>query len=146
MGIADNGVAAYKETKAMEDIVLSDTYDDPVIGVDFFGDGRDLKYGFTVSLQGGGHQHEIYVGGWKIQQTWYDSVNEVYYNDVTKVITVDSEERNGHVHTVTIGRSRVDDQSEWQYVIGTCRWGSVSDAHLYSVGDYMSGKCADAHN
>merc|ERR1712187_307114 len=104
--IADDGVPAFKEVKALEDIVLEDDYDDYEVGIDFFGDARDLKYGFTVYLQGGGHQHEIYIPGWRINWTWYDPINEVYYNDASRVITVDSEERAGHVHTVTIGRSR----------------------------------------
>lgn len=115
-------------------------------GVDFFGDSRDLLYGFTVYLQGGGHQHEIYIAGWRVYWKWYDAENDVYYNDTSVTIEVDSETRDGHTHTVSIGRWRANEESEWQYVIDRCRFGSLSDADQYADDDYMDGECVDLHD
>ena len=41
------GSAAYKEVKALQDVVLPSDYDDAVANPDgFFGDKRDIIYGF----------------------------------------------------------------------------------------------------
>ena len=145
--IHDNGYPSYKEVKALEDIVLGDDYDDTTSGIDFFGDSRDLIYGFTVYLQGGGHQHEMYIAGWKVYWLgWYDYNTETYRNGSDYKIEVDAETRNGHSHTVTIWRWRQNDDSQWNYEIGTCRYGSVSDEELYEESDYMDGACDDLHS
>ena len=141
-----DGYPSWKEIKALEDIILPDDYDDITSGIDFFGDSRDLTYGFTVYLQGGGHQHEMYIAGWKVYWYWYDRTNLIYYNGSDYTIEVDSETREGHAHTVTLYRWRASNISEWNYQIVTCRYGSITDDDDYSEGDYMSGKCADLHN
>ena len=127
----------------MEDVTIADDYDDAITGVEFFGDSRDLEYGFNVYLQGGGHQHEIYISGNKIKNYWFDdSLNAL--NGTSFIIEVDSEERNGHTHTLNIYRQRSDSDSEWIYKIETCRFGSIGD----DEDEYpsMDDVCADNHN
>merc|ERR1712083_505489 len=57
--VSSDGQPAWKEIKSLEDVFLGDDYDDGENADDYFGDDRDLIHGFTVTLKGGGHQHEI---------------------------------------------------------------------------------------
>ena len=146
--VADDGVPAFKEIKALEHVFLSDDYEDGVDGVDLFGDSRDLLFGFTVYLQGGGHEHEIYIAGWRVRSEWFDEENDRYFNDTARTIEVDSGLRHGHTHTLSIGRWRASEESPWRYVVGRCRFGSISlgDHHHFDDDDYLDGQCADLHH
>ena len=137
------GGANWKEVKALEAVVLEDDYDDIDSGLDFFGDSRYLIYGFEVNLKGGGHQHTSYIPGWKVRNYWYDSDEDIYYNTSDYTVEVESDTRNSHAHTTTIWRHKVD--GSWVYEIGTCRYGSLSDADQYDDSDYVPGFCSDGH-
>ncbi len=144
--ISDDGLPAFKEVKALEDVFLSDDYDDADDGEDVFGQNRDLVYGFTLHLQGGGHQHELYVAGWRVREHWYSDDDGQFVNDSTITIEVDTEERDGHSHTLDVARWRSHDDSEWVYVIDRCRFGSISDGDQFGDDDYLDGECADLHD
>lgn len=112
------GSAEFKELKALQDIILPKDYDDitnTVNDIDFFDDldQRDLYYGFQVSLQGGTHQHIVYIPGWKIKNFWTQS-------NSNHVLEVESEEKNGHRHTLRIWREK-DVNNEWKYHLKSCR-------------------------
>jgi len=140
--VSADGTPAWKEIKALEDVFLGDDYD----GEDIFGADKDLTYGFTVYLEGGGHQHELYIEGWKVSSIWYDEDSGAYHNDTSRLVEVDAETRDGHSHTVEIGRWRATNESDWQYIINRCRYGSLSDTEQFTDDDYMDGECVDLHN
>lgn len=49
------GNPIYKEMKALQELALAKDYESPDKLDGFFGEGRDLKYPYTVMLEGGGH-------------------------------------------------------------------------------------------
>lgn len=141
MPVHEAGGAAWKEAKALHDVTLKDTYDDPVKGVEFFGAQRDEKYGFQLYLQGGGHQHSVYIPGWKIRNYW-KLPDGNYTNSSVALITVDSDERAAHSHTVKIWRYRNNVNTvDWIYKVSECRYGSLSDS---DVG-WTPNECEDLH-
>merc|ERR1712025_1215596 len=97
-------------------------------------------------MGGGGHQHEMYVAGWRVEEQWYSEHDGLFINDSTITIELDTEERDGHSHTVDISRWRSDSDSDWVYVIDRCRFGSISDGDQFDDDDYLDGECADLHD
>ena len=140
------GNSAYKEIKALQSIILDNDYDNPIKNPDgFFGDNRDKIYGFEMNLQGGGHQHVIYIAGWKIINNWFDK-NNIPLTTSNNIITVESDTRNSHAHTVEIWRKKDLITDEWIYYIKRCRPGSLSDSNKYTDNDWIDGECSDLHN
>eukprot|EP00484_Ammonia_sp_Unknown_P014928 CAMPEP_0197079140 /NCGR_PEP_ID=MMETSP1384-20130603/213471_1 /TAXON_ID=29189 /ORGANISM="Ammonia sp." /LENGTH=985 /DNA_ID=CAMNT_0042518013 /DNA_START=29 /DNA_END=2986 /DNA_ORIENTATION=+ len=140
------GSTTFKEVKALQAVTLPSDYDDAEAYPDgFFGDSRDLIYGFEVSLQGGGHQHVVYIQGWRIRVFWYDGDTESWLMSADNVVTVEGDTRNNHAHTLEVWRD-LDADGGWQYHVKRCRWGSISDADKYSDEDWMDGQCEDHHN
>eukprot|EP01083_Nonionella_stella_P061701 160722_1 len=138
------GSAPFKETKALQSVVLDDDYDDTETNPDgFFGDNRDKNYGFEINLNGGGHQHVMYVSGWRVTRYWYHQ-NGTELSAPQHVITAESDTRNSHAHTVELWRQMQDGQ--WIYNIARCRLGSISDADQYGDADWTQAKCHDNHN
>merc|ERR1712062_884590 len=78
--IHDAGSAAFKEAKALQDVVLPSEYDDVETGVEFFTDARDLEYGFNLYLEGGGHDHLVFIKSNRLFKDWYDDENLQYLN------------------------------------------------------------------
>ena len=138
------GHAAYKELKALQDIILSDNYDDPNDGIDFWTDSLDLTYGFELSLEGGNHEHLITIKSSKIINEWYDEENDKYYNGSSYIIETDSDIANGHEHTVKIWRWRSNENNAWNYEILQCRFGTKSDSEVDYP--YQNKTCQDNHN
>eukprot|EP00486_Rosalina_sp_Unknown_P015017 CAMPEP_0201593386 /NCGR_PEP_ID=MMETSP0190_2-20130828/191005_1 /ASSEMBLY_ACC=CAM_ASM_000263 /TAXON_ID=37353 /ORGANISM="Rosalina sp." /LENGTH=416 /DNA_ID=CAMNT_0048052551 /DNA_START=181 /DNA_END=1432 /DNA_ORIENTATION=- len=141
--IHEEGNTAYKEVKALEDVVLSSDYDDPIANpTGFFGNDRDLIYGFELNLQGGGHQHVVYVPGWQVQYFWYNATTLEYKTTSTDLVWVEGEERNGHAHRIQIWRDYDPiDNVTWRYHIGSCGFGSWSDG----VNNLEPSSCTDGH-
>jgi len=130
-----SGDLAFKEVKALEAILLEDNYDDPIDGIapDYFGPGRDLIYGFDLSLAGGDHEHMLHIPGWIVKAEWYDDDNEIYLNGSNYTIDGTTFTANGHEHPVTLWRWREDEDSQdWTYVLEEC--------------DGLPFECSDFHN
>jgi len=139
------GSAAFKEVKALQSVILPDDYDDIDNGLDFFGDDRDKIYGFELNLQGGGHQHVVYIPGWRVRYYWYDRTDtDVELSSSDDVIEAESDTRNGHAHTVRIWRERDIGTDEWIYHVKQCRPGSISDN--YDESYWSNDQCNDYHN
>eukprot|EP01084_Bolivina_argentea_P289262 496666_1 len=144
------GSLPYKETKSLQDMILDkENYDDIENGIKFWTQDRDLKYGFTLSLIGGNHEHEIYIPGWKVNYYWYDDINEKYTNGSNYIITEIADIANQHQHTVQIYRyqstSTQDNNNKWNYYILKCRSGTDSDTDLTLV-PYQNNSCSDGHD
>eukprot|EP00486_Rosalina_sp_Unknown_P006708 CAMPEP_0201569686 /NCGR_PEP_ID=MMETSP0190_2-20130828/11502_1 /ASSEMBLY_ACC=CAM_ASM_000263 /TAXON_ID=37353 /ORGANISM="Rosalina sp." /LENGTH=315 /DNA_ID=CAMNT_0047992301 /DNA_START=678 /DNA_END=1625 /DNA_ORIENTATION=+ len=143
--IHSGGSNVFKEIKALQSMVLPHDYDDPNVYPDgFFGDDRDKIYGFEVNLQGGGHQHVVYIQGYKVRNRWYDNDGNALMNE-DAVVEVEGDTRENHQHVIEVWRD-LDDDNTWQYHIKRCRYGSISDAHKYSDDDWIDGECSDFHN
>ena len=153
--IHNAGSAAFKEVKALQAVVLPTDYDNPVIYPDgFFGDSRDIEYGFELSLMGGGHQHICYISGSRVRSAWLvDFDNNEWNTDRDSYVDVDCEARNGHEHQVRIWREYDTDGETWVYRLRDCRFGTRSDDATYpddwgtGVMDDTTGMavCADNH-
>lgn len=144
---------AFKEEKALQAIILDDDYDDPVTNPDgFFGDDRDKIYGFEMNLQGGGHQHVIYIPGWRVRNNWFD--DDIPLTTSDDYITAESDTRNGHAHTVEVWREKDSITDEWIYHVKRCRPGSISDEYVFNEDgacceehpDWLDDVCSDLHN
>ena len=111
------GNAAFKEVKALQAVVLDNDYDDPITNPDgFFGDDRDKIYGFEMNLQGGGHQHVVYVAGWRVRYYWFDRTDTtIALTTSDNIIEAESDTRNGHAHTVEVWREKDASTDEWIY-------------------------------
>jgi len=131
--IHNAGSASFKEVKALQAVVLPSDYDDPVANPDgFFGDSRDLVYGFELSLMGGGHQHICYISGSRVRSAWLIDFDTNQWNtDRDSYVDVDCEERNGHSHQVRIWREYDTDGVTWKYNLRDCRFGTASDKATY---------------
>lgn len=140
------GSNTFKEIKALQAMALPKDYDDPIAHPDgFFGNDRDLIYGFEVSLQGGGHQHVVFIQGWKVRNKWYDSDTSTWLMSSDDVVTIEADERNNHQHVLELWRDQ-DNDGNWVYHIKRCRYGSKSDADKYVDDDWMNDECEDYHN
>merc|ERR1719229_366044 len=116
-----------------------------LIQMDFFGDSRDEIYGFEVNLQGGGHQHVMYIPGWKVRNYWKDRNSGNWLMTSDDIVEVESDTRNNHAHTLTVWRDQ-DTNGQWVYHIKACRFGSLSDDDKYSITDWDDDKCIDNHD
>ena len=152
--IHNGGSASFKEVKALQAVVLPSDYDDPVANPEgFFGDSRDIIYGFELYLMGGGHQHICYIPGWRIRNAWLIDIDtDQWYTDKDHYVTIDCEERNSHSHQVRIWREYESDGITWKYNLRDCRYGTSSDLPNYpddwdSVMDSDTGLaiCSDNH-
>jgi len=133
MPIHELGNTIWKELKALEAIILTDTYEATSGGEGLFGDTRDQLFGFTLTLMGGGHEHDVIVNAKKAQLFGTTSPSPS--------ILLRTEIRNGHAHYVKVQRSReaTDDAfSEWKYTITLCRFSIKGDRNVY-------GRCKDGH-
>ena len=146
--IHEAGSATWKEIKALQQIVLKEGYDDITSEdlSDFFGPLKDIRYGFSLLLTGGGsHQHEMYIPGSKIEATWYNATSKdyIYFDSFdNNVIKEDTEWRNGHTHTLDVSRKWNATNNAFVYKIIQCRWGDLQDNDI----GYTSNICADGHN
>jgi len=140
--IHSGGSAAYKECKALQDVVLPTDYDDVETGVEFFTDTRDLEYGFNLYLEGGGHDHLVFIKSNRVFKDWYDDENLQYLNGSDYLSQADSDTANGHTHTINVWRWRADEDSTWNYVLDSCRFGLKTDE---DVG-WTNTTCADFHD
>ena len=130
----------------MQAVVLDEDYDDPISNPDgFFGDDRDKIYGFEMNLQGGGHQHVLYISGWRVRYYWFDDDGNALTTQ-DNYITAESDTRNSHAHTVEVWREKDSITDEWIYHVRRCRPGSISDEDQYTDADWMDGECSDLHN
>lgn len=138
------GSLAFKEAKALQDILVDEaTYDDVDEGTTFWTDARDLEYGFNLYLEGGGHDHIVSVSANRVRSSFFDS-NLQFLNGSAHSIREDSDIANGHTHTVNFYRWRADADDAWNYEIIDCRYGlrSEEDAGY----EYQNGSCADFHD
>ena len=71
-----------------------------------------------------------------------DDENLQYLNGSDLVTETESDIANGHTQTVNIWRWRADDQSTWNYVLDSCRFGLKTDD---DVG-WTNSTCADFHD
>ena len=136
------GSAAFKEAKALQDVVLPSNYDDVEEGVDFFTDSRDLDYGFNLYLEGGGHDHLVFIKANRLFADWYDDENLQYLNGSDHLTKAEADTANGHTHTVNIWRWRAHDEAPWNYELDSCRFGLKTDE---DVG-WTNTTCADFHD
>jgi len=143
--IHERGSSEYKELKALQEVMLPDDYDsvnrsDVVNGVDFWnGDTRDLLYGIELSLEGGDHEHNVYIPGWKVKQVWFDEDAQQWLMSSDEFVEVESEESDGHLHTLRVW---MQSREENVYRIKQCRYGAVYDG---GVG-WSDGQCDDYHD
>jgi len=140
--VHEAGSAAFKEVKSLQDVILPTDYDDVETGVEFFTDTRDMEYGFNLYLEGGGHDHLVFIKSNRIFKDWYDDENLQYLNGSDYMTTADSETANGHTHTINIWRWREDADSAWNYELDSCRFGLKSDEDVGWTND----TCADFHD
>jgi len=131
--IHNAGSAAFKEVKALQAVSLPEDYDDPVSNPDgFFGDSRDLKYGFELNLEGGGHQHVCYVDGWRVAYYWLlDATTNEWCTSPDCFIEAECDTREGHQHFVRVWREYAVDGETWIYHLRDCRYGTRSDSDLW---------------
>ena len=141
------GSLAFKETKALQDMLVEeDTYDHVEHGTEFWTDARDLEYGFNLYLEGGGagHDHIVYIPGSRVASTWFDDSNEQYLNGSAYTIREDSDIADGHTHTVNVYRWRSDADAAWNYELVDCRYGLRNEEDAGYA--YQTGSCADFHD
>jgi len=151
--------------KALQAVALEEDYDDPIANPDgFFGDERDVIYGFELNLQGGGHQHVCYLAGWRIKYFWFTLNGDSWctHYEWPCYLDADCDEREGHQHTVKVWREYdVDNQTDsasdssktWRYHLRDCRFGALSDWQQFEYPDDWTvhddqgdAVCADHHN
>jgi len=139
------GSLAFKEAKALQDVLIDEeTYDDVDDGTEFWTDARDLQYGFNLYLEGGGHDHIVYVSGSRVSSSFYDDRTEQFLNGSAHTIREDSDIANGHTHTVNFYRWRESDDAAWNYELIDCRYGLRNEED--EGYEYQSGSCADFHD
>ena len=130
-----------KEIKALQEIILADDYDDEINGLDTFSNGTDLVYGFEMNLQGGDHQHMIYIPGWKIKEYWQDDSTKEWLTTSNDIIEIEVEESDEHQHVIRIWRNK-DNNDEWVYYLKACRYGT----EYGDSGSWADGECGDGHD
>jgi len=139
------GSLAFKEAKALQDVLIDEeTYDDVDDGTEFWTDARDLQYGFNLYLEGGGHDHIVYVSGSRVSSSFYDDRTEQFLNGSAHTIREDSDIANSHTHTVNFYRWRESDDAAWNYELIDCRYGLRNEED--EGFEYQSGSCADFHD
>jgi hypothetical protein len=129
-----HGNTVWKELKALEDLVLPDNYEAPTGESQLFGDARDSVYGFDMTLDGGGHSHNMKVKASTVRD--WDVQLELGNTDIE--VTLDSELRNGHEHIVLVRRNRTHTAEPWKYFLLGCRFKG-------SPNWDQGGMCADGH-
>jgi len=132
MPIHEMGNTIWKELKALEEIIITDSYE-ATTGSGLFGDARDQLFGFTLTLMGGGHEHDIIVNANKARQFGTDSPSPQ--------VILRTETRNGHEHWTRITRSREVNGTiygEWSYKLIICRYTMPNNPN-------SAGMCDDGH-
>ncbi len=137
------GSTTWKEIKALQDIMLPEsTYDnisDP-LHHPFFGSGRDKRYGFQLVLDGGTHEHLVTILSYHFNKYWLDSDGNPILNDPLAIITADSEEREGHQHTVKVSRKLNTQSGLWEYKMVACKKESQTE------DKFLIDACDDGHD
>lgn len=121
------GSTDWKEIKALAEMTLPENFDSSHDGV--FGSKRDEVYGFTLTLVGGGHEHDFQVDP-KDLKKWNDGV------DTIGIFTTDV--RDLHQHQLNVKRTGVN--PDYVYTIVTCRFKGEGK------NDWINNNCADGHS
>jgi len=132
MPIHEMGNTIWKELKALEEIIIADSYE-ATTGDGLFGEARDQLFGFTLTLIGGGHEHDIIVNAKKAQL--FGTISP------SPDVFLRTETGNGHEHYIKVQRSRkAEDEAlgEWEYTLTICRYTTKGDRNL-------DGRCEDGH-
>jgi len=135
------GSTIWKEVKAFEKMSLKDDYDSLLDQDGFFGGQRDGTYGFTLTLMGGGHDHDLRVsGGWHKQ--WAPMVRSDGYSVAThQVTTVTS---NGHQHVIEIERSQpLGSDTPLEYKMLNCKIKGMTEWEVQQDPEHPM--CGDGH-